>query len=159
MSIAAADEDLYQALILERARSPRHGSLLACFDAEAEGENAMCGDRLTLRLRHDDGGRIAAAGFKARGCAISVAAADLMADVVEGLDAAAARALAERFTAMVVGGEVPDDPAFGTLRAFAGVHAYRSRRRCATLAWDALEKALAPRAAQQAAQAVGGTTA
>ena len=135
-------ETLYQDLILERSRSPRHGALLECFDAEAEGDNPMCGDRVHLRLLRDAGGRIAAAGFAARGCAISVASADLMADGVIGLGAEAARELSARFTAMVRTGEVPDDPAFATLRALAGVHEYRSRLRCATLPWSALETAI-----------------
>lgn len=140
---AESDTDsLYQELILERARAPRHGSLLTCFDAEATGDNPMCGDRLTLRLRHDAAGRIAAAGFAARGCAISVASADLMADAVQGLAPADARALAARFEAMVRTGEVPPDDRFATLRALVGVHEYRARMRCATLPWSALEAAL-----------------
>ena len=136
------DEQLYQELIMERARTPRHGALLECFDAEADGNNPMCGDRLTLRVRRDEAGRIEAAGFHARGCAISVASADLMADAVRGLDAEGARALGERFAAMVATGEVPDDERFTELGALAGVHAFRSRVRCATLPWSALDRAL-----------------
>lgn len=135
-------DTLYQDLILERSRAPRHGALLECFDAEAQGDNPMCGDRVHLRLRRDAAGRIAEAGFVARGCAISLASADLMADGVIGLDADAARDLSARFVAMVRTGEVPDDPAFTTLRALAGVHEYRSRLRCATLPWSALETAI-----------------
>ena len=142
-ALLRSDTDtLYQDLILDRSRAPRHGALLECFDAEARGDNPMCGDRVHLRLRRDDAGRIAEAGFAARGCAISVASADLMADGVIGLDAAAARSLSARFTAMVRTGEVPDDPAFAGLRALAGVHEYRSRLRCATLPWSALETAI-----------------
>ena len=133
---------LYQDLILERSRAPRPGALLECFDAEARGDNPMCGDRVHLQLRHDAAGRIAEAGFAARGCAISLASADLMADGVVGLDAAAARHLAARFTAMVRTGDVPDDPDFADLRALVGVHEYRSRLRCATLPWSALEAAI-----------------
>ena len=133
---------LYQDLILERSRAPRHGALLACFDAEAHGENPMCGDRVHLQLRRDEAGRIAEAGFAARGCAISMASADLMAESVVGLDAAGARAIAERFTTMVRTGVVPDDDRFAALRALVGVHAYRSRLRCATLPWSALESAM-----------------
>ena len=136
------DEQLYQELIMERARTPRHGSLLECFDAEAEGNNPMCGDRLTLRVRRDDSGRIEATGFHARGCAISVASADLMADAVRGLDAEAARELGEQFGVMVATGEVPDDLRFAELGALAGVYAFRSRVRCATLPWSALDQAL-----------------
>ena len=143
--MADEQDDLYQSVILDRARDPRHGSLLACYDAEAEGDNPMCGDRLTLRLRHDPSGRIIAAGFSARGCAISIASADLMADSVIGLDRERAQALAMRFTSMLRTGEVPDERPFETLGALCGVHAYRTRTRCATLPWSALVAALAAR--------------
>lgn len=144
---AERDTDaLYQELILERARAPRHGTLLACFDAEAAGDNPMCGDRVTLRVRRDSAGRIAEAGFAARGCAICLASADLMAEAVQGLAPADARALSARFEAMVRTGDVPaGDRAFGTLRALAGVHDYKARMRCATLPWSALEAALSGR--------------
>ena len=135
-------ETLYQELVLERGRAPRHGRLLECFDAEAHGDNPMCGDRLHLRLRRDEGGRIVDAGFCARGCAISVASADLMADAVIGLDGGEARMLAARFGDMIRTGAVPDEAGFGTLSALAGVHEYRSRMRCATLPWTALEAAV-----------------
>ena len=155
-------DDLYQALILERARSPRHGTLLSCHDAEAEGDNPMCGDRLTLRLRHDPSGRIEAAGFSARGCAITLASADLMAECVIGLDRAQAEALAARFSAMLSTGDVPDESPFEVLGALRGVHDYRTRRRCATLPWAALVAALGARdgkaagAAREAVAAPGG---
>ncbi len=137
-----SDDALYQDLILARSRCPLHGALLECFDAEAHGDNPMCGDRVHLRLRRDGKGRIEEAGFAARGCAISMASADLMAEGVIGLDDAGARALAAGFAAMVSTGVVPDDARFGSLRALAGVHEYRSRLRCATLPWSALEAAI-----------------
>lgn len=135
-------DTLYQELVLERGRVPHHGRLLECFDAEAHGDNPLCGDRLQLRLRRDGAGRIAEAGFHARGCAICIASADLMADSVIGLDGRQARALADRFGEMIRTGAVPEDPGFGALRALAGVHEYRSRMRCATLPWSALEAAI-----------------
>ena len=136
-------EALYQAVVLERARAPHHGSLLACFDAEATGNNPMCGDRVRLRVRHGGDGRIEDVGFDARGCAICLASADLMADGIRGRADVDARALSRRFVDMVRTGTVPHDPAFGPLRALAGVHEFRSRIRCATLAWSALDDALA----------------
>ena len=92
-------------------------------------------------LRRGGDGRLEEVGVEARGCAISVASADLMAEAVRGLDAAATRHLAERFRALVSAGDA-DDPALDTLRPLAGVHEYPSRVKCATLPWDALEAAL-----------------
>lgn len=135
-------EDLYQRLIMERARAPLHAGRPEAFDAEAEGDNPMCGDRVHLRLRCD-GGAIADIRHETRGCAICIAAADLMADAVIGLDRAAAEAVAGAFVAMVEDGQVPDRADFAELRALSGVHDYRSRHRCATLPWQALRSALA----------------
>lgn len=138
--LAADLADLYERTILERSRKPRHASRLACFDAHAKGDNPMCGDRVEIWLRRE-GGRIADIGFEARGCAISIAAADLMADAAVGLDATGAKSLGERVAklARTGAGEGTDlDP----LRALAGVHAFPSRVKCATLAWHALAAAL-----------------
>ncbi len=135
------DETLYQDLIMQRARAPLHGPL-RCYDAQAEGNNPMCGDQLTLQLRRDDHGAIEAVGFTARGCAISVASADLMADAVCGLTVDEAMALSGQFATMVQTGRIPQSEEFGQLQALAGVHEFRSRMRCATLAWSALERAL-----------------
>lgn len=139
--------DLYQEVILDHGRKPRHGFRLETFDASAKGDNPMCGDRVQVFVRHDQSGNIAAAGFEARGCAISVASADLMAEVVAGRSDAQARALAAGFREMARTGTAPDgapadDDAIERLRPLAGVHEYPSRVKCATLAWHALLAAL-----------------
>ncbi len=133
--------DLYQETILERGRRPRHATRLAAFDATARGDNPMCGDRCQVWLKRAADGTLDAVGFEARGCAISVASADLMTEAVRGLDAGAARRLARRFRELV-GTGTAEDPALDTLRPLAGVHEYPSRVKCATLPWDALEAAL-----------------
>lgn len=135
-------EDLYQLLIMERARAPRHAGRLETFDAEAEGDNPMCGDRVHLWLRCEDGA-IDEVGHETRGCAICIAAADLMADAVTGRDRGAAAEIAGAFEAMIASGDVPGRADFEELRALSGVHEYRSRHRCATLPWQALRAALA----------------
>ena len=135
--------DLYQEVILDHGRRPRHGSRLAAFDATAKGDNPMCGDRVQVFVRRDDAGRIAQAGFEARGCAISIASADLMAEVVAGLSDEQARALAARFRDLARTGDVAgDDAAIERLRPLAGVHEFPSRVKCATLPWHALLAAL-----------------
>lgn len=133
--------DLYQETILERGRRPRHALRLAVFDATAKGDNPMCGDRCQVWVKRATDGSIGAVGFEARGCAISVASADLMTEAVQGLDADAARLLSERFRVLATTG-VADDPALDTLRPLAGVHEYPSRVKCATLPWHALVAAL-----------------
>jgi nitrogen fixation NifU-like protein len=135
--------DLYQEVILDHGRRPRHGTRLAAFDASAKGDNPMCGDRVQVFVQHDAEGRIAQTGFEARGCAISVASADLMAEVVAGLHDADVRVLAEQFRNMARSGQAPEgDAAIERLRPLAGVHEYPSRVKCATLPWHALLAAL-----------------
>ena len=135
--------DLYQEVILDHGRRPRHGTRLAAFDATAKGDNPMCGDRVQVFVRRDADGRVAEAGFEARGCAISVASADLMAEVVAGRTKDEVRALAREFGNMARTGQAPEgDAAMERLRPLAGVHEYPSRVKCATLPWHALLAAL-----------------
>ena len=132
--------DLYQSTILERGRHPRHGSRLAAFDAMAEGDNPMCGDRCRVFIRRD-GETVAEIGFEARGCAISIASADLMAEAAANGTAAELRVLAEKFEALARTGD-SDDPAMDALKPLSGVHEYPSRVKCATLPWRALLAAI-----------------
>lgn len=134
-------DDLYERTIIERSRKPRHGRRLACFDGHARMDNPMCGDRVDVWVRRE-GERLAEIGFEARGCAICIAAADLMVEAATGLDAAAAKSLGTRVASLARtgAGEGADlDP----LRPLAGVHAFPSRVACATLAWKALDAATA----------------
>jgi nitrogen fixation NifU-like protein len=137
--------DLYQEVILDHGRRPRHGRRLEAFDASAKGDNPMCGDRVTVFVRSDDG-VIADVGFEARGCAISIASADLMADAVRGHTPAEIAVMATDFAAMARHGAQPgasENPALTSLLPLAGVHEYPSRVKCATLPWAALQAALA----------------
>ena len=138
--------DLYQEVILDHGRRPRHGVRLEDFDFTAKGDNPMCGDRVQVWVKFaaDSIGRV---GFEARGCAISVASADLMAETVQGRAKADTRALFEAFRAMARTGICPTcDPSLAEsierLAPLSGVHEYPSRVKCATLPWHALIAAL-----------------
>ena len=135
--------DLYQSLIMERARTPRHAGAPKAYDAEAEGDNPMCGDRVHLWIRRGGDGRIEEVRHATRGCAICQASADLLSDAALGRNTQEIGTLRQDFESMVSSGVVPDDAAFADLQALAGVHEYRSRIRCATLPWQALSAALA----------------
>jgi nitrogen fixation NifU-like protein len=140
--------DLYQDVILDHGRRPRHSGKLAAYDATARGDNPLCGDRITLWLQYAPAGAIARAGFEAKGCAISIASADLMAETIAGLDAEAARTLAGAMQTLAKTGQAPSlDAALAErlerLLPLAGVHEFPSRVKCATLPWHALLAALA----------------
>ncbi|MEO8715304.1 MAG: Fe-S cluster assembly sulfur transfer protein SufU [Acetobacteraceae bacterium] len=136
--------DLYQETILDHGRHPRHGHRLASFDATAKGDNPMCGDRVQVFVKYAPDGAIAETGFEARGCAISVASADLMAEVIAGRTPDDTRALFAAFRELARTGACPDcaDAALERLQPLAGVHEYPSRVKCATLPWHALIAAL-----------------
>src|SRR5262249_48224788 len=107
----------------------------------------MCGDRVQVWVKYAPDGSIADAGFEARGCAISVASADLMAETVKGRSLADTRALFDAFRELARTGTCPQCDATMTeplerLDPLAGVHEYPSRVKCATLPWHALVAAL-----------------
>jgi nitrogen fixation NifU-like protein len=139
-------QDLYQQVILDHGRKPRHAQRLSAFDATAMGDNPMCGDRIQVWIQLD-AERIANVGFEARGCAISVASADLMVEAVQGRSPATAKALFDVFRSTVRTGICPDcapelaEP-IQRLAPLSGVHDYPSRVKCATLPWHALIAAL-----------------
>jgi nitrogen fixation NifU-like protein len=135
--------DLYQDVILDRARNPRHMRKLDPFDAAAHGDNPMCGDQVEVRIRRTPDARVAEAAFEARGCAISLASADLMAEAVRGLPDAEIRVLASDFRDLAQSGDTSSAaPAIEMLRPLSGVSEYPSRVKCATLPWSALIAAL-----------------
>jgi nitrogen fixation NifU-like protein len=138
--------DLYQQVILDHGRHPRHGKRLERFNATAKGDNPMCGDRVQVWISLN-GDTIDDVGFEARGCAISVASADLMAASVKGRGRADTKALFEAFREMVKTGTCPHCGAdlaqpLQDLAPLSGVHEYPSRVKCATLPWHALIAAL-----------------
>ncbi len=139
--------DLYQEVILDHGRHPRHAHRPEAFDAAAKGDNPMCGDRVQVFVKYATDGSIADAGFEARGCAISIASADLMAETVKGRSQDDVRTLFTAFRELARSGNCPacDGPlqeAMERLEPLAGVHEYPSRVKCATLAWHALIAAL-----------------
>jgi nitrogen fixation protein NifU and related proteins len=138
--------DLYQEVILDHGRKPRHAVRLDDFDSTAKGDNPMCGDRVQVWVKLD-AESISHVGFEARGCAISVASADLMAETVQGRAKSDTRALFEAFRDMARTGSCPACDAGLTeplerLAPLSGVHEYPSRVKCATLPWHALIAAL-----------------
>lgn len=139
-------DELYQATIVEHDRAPRHHGPLAGATHAASVDNPLCGDVVTLQVRMS-GGAVAEAGFEARGCALSRAAASILCTMVPGATAEDVRRLTSQFEQLVHG--APDaaiDAAIldelGELRAFAGVRRFRSRRICALLPFRALQQAL-----------------
>lgn len=129
--------DLYQQVILDHNRNPRNFRAVTGANRAAEGNNPLCGDRITVQARVEEG-VIQEVGFQGSGCAISKAAASIMTATVQGKTTAEADALFGAFREMLAGGaEAP-----GKLAVFAGVRAFPARVKCANLAWHTLHAAL-----------------
>ena len=111
--------DLYQQVLLDHYRSPRHFGRPAGADREAEGFNPLCGDRMKVFVGLDDD-VIRALGFEGSGCAISTASASLMSEALQGKTMAEAERLFEAFHEAVTGGAPDPDVDLGKLAALAG---------------------------------------
>ena len=131
--------DLYQEVILDHNRRPRNFGALPEANRRAEGNNPLCGDRITVYL-DVEGDRIRAVTFEGAGCAISTASASLMTEALQGLSLEEARGLFHGFHELVTQGDKGED--LGKLAVFTGVREYPMRVKCATLAWHALMAAL-----------------
>jgi len=137
--------ELYQELILDHGKSPRNRRALADADCCADGHNPLCGDRIRLYVKTEQG-RIVDVAFEGSGCAISTASASMMSQALKGKTVYEVEALFKRFHDMVTGRDPLDDAetevALGKLAAFSGVREFPVRVKCATLAWHTLLAAL-----------------
>jgi nitrogen fixation NifU-like protein len=136
-------EQLYQDIILEHSKRPRHEHELDPCTGRAEGYNPICGDKVTVFVREENG-KIAAASFVGEGCAISRASASIMTTLLEGLTPDEAHAKAKEIYHLLTAAEAPevDLAENGEIAALTGVRKFPARIKCATLAWHALEDAL-----------------
>jgi len=133
---------LYQDLILDHNRAPQNFRRMENANRRVEGINPLCGDRLTVWLRMEDG-VIKDAAFQGSGCAISKASASLMTSAVIGKTREEAEALFERFRRLVTGSmEQAEAESLGKLVVFSGLSEFPIRVKCASLSWHALKAAL-----------------
>ena len=136
--------ELYQEVILDHSRHPRHFGALEGASHKAEGYNPLCGDRVTVYLNLGGDGRVADIKFEGKGCAISQASASMMTDMLKGRTADEADRLMQGFLHLVKGedasGLSEDDRE--TLDVMAGISEFPMRVKCATLAWHTYKNAV-----------------
>jgi len=133
--------DLYQEIILDHNKRPRHYGALAHATHSAEGYNPLCGDKIEVFLRIDDD-RIADIRFECASCAICKASASIMTVALDGQsldEAESTRSEVERI--LTTDTEVTLDTQ-GELAALAGVRKFPARIKCATLPWHTYQAAL-----------------
>jgi nitrogen fixation NifU-like protein len=133
-------EDLYQEIILDHSKRPRHPGRLEDAQVEVRHYNPVCGDELLLGLRLD-GDRVAAVAVDGKGCSISQAAASVMTEQVLGRPLPQALEGAEAFRRLMHGESEPDEELLGDGIAFKGVARYPVRVKCALLGWMAFKDA------------------
>ena len=135
--------ELYQEMILDHGRHPRHCCVLPHANRQAQGFNQLCGDKLTLYLEIENN-TIKDISFSGSGCAISMASASLMSETLKGKTETEANSFFQFFHELLtVENEKIAAPKGGEkLAVFSGVKAYPARVKCATLAWHTLQAAL-----------------
>ncbi len=133
--------ELYQEVILDHNRRPRNFGPLAAANHHAEGDNPLCGDKVSVLLDVEDG-RIQDIAFQGVGCAISMASASLMTEALKGQSVEEARRLFHVFHDLLTTGAGDSSPDLGKLAVFTGVREFPMRVKCATLAWHTLLAAL-----------------
>jgi len=139
--------ELYQEVILDHGRNPRNHRHPVDANRHARGNNPICGDILVVYLDIGDDGVIRDAAFEGKGCAISIASASMMTDILKGKTVARARALFENFHDMCTNDDFDPDAVenddLDRLQVLAGVRAFPMRVKCATLAWHTMSAAMA----------------
>jgi nitrogen fixation NifU-like protein len=136
--------ELYQEVILDHSRHPRHYGAMDGASHKAEGYNPLCGDRVTVYLQLGADGRVVDIKFEGKGCAISQASASMMTDMLKGRSQADAEKLMQGFLHLVKGedaGDLSDDDR-ERLDVMGGISEFPMRVKCATLAWHTYKNAV-----------------
>lgn len=135
-------DDLYRQVIMDHYQRPRNQGQLPGDALSVDLRNPSCGDEITLQLVVKDG-VVEDVRFKGIGCSISMASASMMSEAIKHQPVDKAIELSKMFRDMMKGQAVDED-ALGELESLQGVSKFPARIKCATLAWQALEKAVRP---------------
>ena len=151
MNAAPLSDDLrvlYQEVILDHAKHPRNAANVEHHTCKAQGNNPMCGDRVTVTAAVSGAGRLDDLGFDGKGCAISIASASMMTEALKGHAVAEARRLFDAVHDLCTGKADADSvkatlptelaASIDKLASLSGVRQFPVRVKCATLPWHAL---------------------
>ena len=131
--------DLYQEVILDHSKNPQNFGILNQYTCTAEGNNPMCGDSLTVYVNIENN-IISDVSYRARGCAISVASASIMSNIIKGKTIEEVDILFDKFHRLCMGEDIEDDE-IETLKVLSGVSKFPTRVKCATMSWHAIKEA------------------
>ena len=140
-------KELYQEIILDHGKNPRNLRKTENFNKDAKGHNPLCGDKVHIFLKIDENKNISDISFEGSGCAISMASASIMTDLMKEKKEKEVKELIDDFLQMI-----KESPEMKTkiisenektkLMSLSGVKQYPMRVKCATLAWHTLTSAM-----------------
>ena len=140
-------KELYQEIILDHGKNPRNLGKFENFNKDAKGHNPLCGDKVHLFLKLDENKNVNDISFEGEGCAISMASASIMTDLMKGKSEKEAKAIIDKFLDMIkekddINTNLLEEDEKTKLMSLGGVKNYPMRVKCATLSWHALSSAL-----------------
>ena len=140
-------KELYQEIILEHGKNPRNLRKTDNFNKDAKGNNPLCGDNVHIYLKLDEKKKVEDISFEGSGCAISMASASIMTDLIKGKEEAEVKEIVNDFLGMIK--ENPElksknlkEDEKTKLMCLSGVKQYPMRVKCATLSWHTLTSAI-----------------
>ena len=140
-------KELYQEIILEHGKNPRNLGKTKNFNKDAKGNNPLCGDDVHIYLKLNDQRKVEDISFEGKGCAISMASASIMTDLIKGKSDNEAKEIIEDFLGMIkenpeLQSNILKDDEKTKLMCLSGVKQYPMRVKCATLSWHTLISAM-----------------
>ena len=140
-------KDLYQEIILDHGKNPRNLGKFDNYNKDAKGNNPLCGDNVHVYLRLNENKKVEDIAFEGHGCAISMASASIMTDMVRGKEEKEVKETVSDFLGMIkekdsLETNILKDDEKTKLMSLSGVKQYPMRVKCATLSWHTLTSAL-----------------
>ena len=140
-------KQLYQDIILEHGKSPRNLGKCEGYSHDAKGYNPLCGDKVHVYLKLDKGKKVEGLTFEGDGCAISLASASIMTELVKGKSLDEAKEIMNAFLDMIkntseIQSNHLDEDQKTKLMSLSGVKQFPMRVKCATLSWHTLVSAM-----------------
>ena len=140
-------KQLYQDIILEHGKSPRNLGKCEGYSHEAKGYNPLCGDKVHVYLKLDNGKKVERLTFEGDGCAISLASTSIMTELVKGKSFDEAKEIMNAFLDMIkntskIKSNHLDEEQKTKLMSLSGVKQFPMRVKCATLSWHTLNSAI-----------------
>ena len=132
---------LYQEIILEHNKRPRHYGALATATHKAEGYNPLCGDRVNVFVQIQSH-IIVSLRFQCASCAICKASASIMMEALQGQSISEADAIREEVERLLTSDSCVTTDCDSEMAALSGVRKFPARIKCAILPWDTLANAL-----------------